>query len=61
MSKGKHLFKKTDVKRGLRALEESGLNAYKIKINNDGQLEFEIAPPTAAPAETATADEWKVA
>jgi hypothetical protein len=47
MSKGKHLFKKTDVKRGLLALKEAGLPAYKVKINNDGQLEFEVGPPTA--------------
>ena len=59
MSKGKQLFRETELTRAIRAAKKEGLSVSKFKINSQGEIEVEVGPPTA-PADNA-ADEWKVA
>ena len=59
MSKGKQLFRETELTRAIRAAKKEGLTVSKFKVNTRGEIEVEIGSPTAA-ADNA-ADEWKVA
>jgi hypothetical protein len=60
MSRGKQVFRRNEVTRALRSAEEAGFLVKKLRITKEGDVEVEVGPPTA-PAETAAADEWKVA
>ena len=42
MSKGKHLFKKTDLARAIRGAQELDLPVRSIRISNEGNIELEI-------------------
>ena len=59
MSKGKYRFKKTDLARAVRGVQELHLPVKCVRIAADGQIEVEIGAAQAP--EIVAADEWKVA
>jgi hypothetical protein len=59
MSKGKQRFLRTDLMRGMRALQDLGLALDRVEIGNDGKI---ILVPRKPDADGGAApDEWKVA
>jgi hypothetical protein len=56
MSKGRHLFKKTDLARVVRGVRELDLPVKCVRITADGQIEVEIGASQAQAS--ATANEW---
>jgi hypothetical protein len=56
MSKGRHLFKKTDLARVVKGVQELDLSVKCVRITADGQIEVEVG---AAQAEAQQAGEWQ--
>ena len=50
MSKGKQLFRETELTRAIRAAKKEGLSVSKFKINSRGEIEVEVGQPTATPS-----------
>jgi hypothetical protein len=42
MSKGKHLFKETDVSRLVRIAQKNNLSDFRIRIDRDGSVELSV-------------------
>jgi hypothetical protein len=55
MSKGKHLFKKTELARVVRGVQELDLPVKCVRITADGQIEVEIG---ASQAQDSAVNEW---
>jgi hypothetical protein len=56
MSKGKQLFRETELTRAIRAAKKEGLRVSKFRINTRGEIEVEIGSATA-PVDSAP-NEW---
>jgi hypothetical protein len=56
MSKGRHLFKKTDLARAVRGAQELDLPVTRVRITSEGDIELEIGAPQLKDSAT---DEWK--
>jgi hypothetical protein len=49
MSKGRHLFKRTDLIRAVKGVQELDLPVRCVRITADGQIEVEIGVVPLAP------------
>ena len=56
MSKGKHLFKKTELARAVRGVQELRLPVKCVRVTSEGDIELEIGAPQLK--DSATANEW---
>jgi hypothetical protein len=56
VSKGKQLFRETELTRAIRAAKKEGLTVSKVKVNTQGEIEIEVGQPTAA--SYAVDNEW---
>jgi hypothetical protein len=52
MSKGKHLFKKTDLARAVRGAQELDLPVTRVRITSGGDIELEIGAQRAQDSPT---------
>ena len=57
MSRGRHLFKKTELAREVKGVQELDLPVKCVRISADGQIEVEIG---AAQAQDSANNEWGI-
>jgi hypothetical protein len=57
MSKGRHLFKRTDLIRVVRGVQELDLPVKCVRITADGQIEVEVG---ASQAQDSAVNEWGI-
>ena len=58
MSKGKQLFRETELTRAIRAAKKEGLTVSRFKVNMRGEIEVEIGPPTVPVDSPSELDSW---
>jgi hypothetical protein len=56
LSKGKYRFKKTDLTRAVRGVQELQLPVKCVRVTSEGDIELEIGAPQLK--DSATANEW---
>lgn len=50
MSKGRHMFRRTDLMRAVQAVKDTGLSIGEARITPDGSISIVTTQPQARPA-----------